>query len=70
VFSHGQDGEPWGAKIVAMAEVARARGYTVESVDYRGMADPAVRVRGCWRFAKGCPASWCWSAPALAPMSA
>ncbi len=45
VFSHGQDGEPWGAKIVAMAEVARAHGLSVESVDYRGMDDPAVRVR-------------------------
>jgi pimeloyl-ACP methyl ester carboxylesterase len=45
VFSHGQDGEPWGAKIVAMAEVARRHGLTVESVDYRGMSDPAVRVQ-------------------------
>jgi pimeloyl-ACP methyl ester carboxylesterase len=44
VFSHGQDGEPWGTKIVAMAEVARRHGLTVESVDYRGMDDPAVRV--------------------------
>ena len=44
VFSHGQDGEPWGTKIVAMAEVAKKHGLTVESVDYRGMADPAARV--------------------------
>jgi len=44
IFSHGQDGEPWGGKIVAMAEVARAHGYLVESVDYRGMADPQARV--------------------------
>lgn len=44
VFSHGQDGEPWGAKIVAMAQVARARGLGVESVDYRGMDDPAARI--------------------------
>jgi len=44
VFSHGQDGEPWGFKIVAMAEVARHAGYQVESVDYRGMADPSARV--------------------------
>jgi len=44
VFSHGQDGEPWGTKIVAMADVARRAGYRVESVDYRGMADPAARV--------------------------
>jgi predicted esterase len=44
VFSHGQDGAPWGDKIVAMAEVARRHGLTVESVDYRGIADPAARV--------------------------
>jgi pimeloyl-ACP methyl ester carboxylesterase len=44
IFSHGQDGEPWGGKIVAMAEVARNAGYQVESVDYRGMTDPAARV--------------------------
>jgi alpha/beta superfamily hydrolase len=44
VFSHGQDGEPWGTKIVVLAEVARERGLAVESVDYRGMADPQVRV--------------------------
>jgi alpha/beta superfamily hydrolase len=44
VFSHGQDGEPWGTKIVAMSAVARDAGYQVESVDYRGMADPAARV--------------------------
>ena len=44
VFSHGKDGEPWGAKITAMAEVARRRGLAVESVDYRGMDDPAARV--------------------------
>jgi alpha/beta superfamily hydrolase len=45
VFSHGQDGEPWGTNILAMAEVAKRHGLYAESVDYRGMADPAVRVR-------------------------
>jgi len=44
VFSHGQDGEPWGGKIVAMAEVARRHGLQVESIDYRGIGDPALRV--------------------------
>jgi alpha/beta superfamily hydrolase len=44
VFSHGQDGEPWGSKIVAMAEVARRHGLSVESIDYRGIDDSAVRV--------------------------
>ncbi len=44
VFSHGKDGAPWGPKIVAMAEVARRHGLAVESIDYRGMDDPAARV--------------------------
>lgn len=44
VFSHGKDGAPWGPKIVAMAEVARRHGLTVESIDYRGIDDPAARV--------------------------
>jgi pimeloyl-ACP methyl ester carboxylesterase len=52
VFSHGQDGEPWGGKIVAMAEVARALGYRVESIDYRGMADPQARVDKLLAFGK------------------
>lgn len=55
VFSHGQDGEPWGTKIVAMAEVARRRSLSVESVDYRGMDDPAVRVRRLLEVCKGLP---------------
>ena len=52
VFSHGQDGEPWGGKIVAMAEIARAAGYQVESVDYRGMPDPLARVEKLLAFCK------------------
>ena len=55
VFSHGQDGEPWGAKIVAMAEVARRHGLSVESVDYRGMSDPAVRVQRLLEVCKALP---------------
>lgn len=44
IFSHGKDSEPWGGKIVAMAEVARRRGLTVDSIDYRGIDDPLARV--------------------------
>ena len=44
VFSHGKDGEPWGPKIVAMADVAKRHGLQVDSIDYRGMDDPAARV--------------------------
>lgn len=44
VFSHGQESGPWGSKITAMAEVARERGWQVESIDYQGMADPGDRT--------------------------
>jgi pimeloyl-ACP methyl ester carboxylesterase len=44
VFSHGKESGPWGSKISALAEIARAEGYEVESVDYRGIDDPAARV--------------------------
>lgn len=37
VFSHGKESGPWGTKITALAEVARARGWSVDSVDYRGI---------------------------------
>jgi pimeloyl-ACP methyl ester carboxylesterase len=44
VFSHGKESGPWGAKITAMALVVRDLNLAVESVDYRGMDDPAQRV--------------------------
>jgi pimeloyl-ACP methyl ester carboxylesterase len=44
VFSHGKESGPWGAKIIAMAEVVRDLKVGVESVDYRGLDDPAQRV--------------------------
>ncbi len=43
-FSHGQESGPRGTKICAMADVARAAGWMVESLDYRGMADARVRA--------------------------
>lgn len=43
-FSHGKESGPWGSKISAMADLARDRGLQVESLDYRGMDDPAARV--------------------------
>jgi len=55
VFSHGQDGEPWGSKIVASDEVARRHALQRRSVDYRGMADPAVRVQRLLEVCKALP---------------
>jgi surfactin synthase thioesterase subunit len=55
VFSHGQDGEPWGTKIVAMAEVAKRHAMQVDSVDYRGMDDPATRVARLLEYCRANP---------------
>ena len=44
VFSHGKESGPWGAKITAMAAVVRDLNWGVESVDYRGMDEPTLRV--------------------------
>jgi len=44
VFSHGKESGPWGSKITAMAAVVRDLGIAVESIDYRGIDDPAARV--------------------------
>jgi len=45
IFAHGKESGPWGSKITAMAEVVRGLTLEVESVDYRGLDDPADRVR-------------------------
>jgi pimeloyl-ACP methyl ester carboxylesterase len=44
VFSHGKESGPWGSKITAMAARVRELEGMVESVDYRGIDDPAARV--------------------------
>lgn len=44
LFSHGRESGPWGAKITAMAAMARDLGVAAESVDYRGMDEPGARV--------------------------
>lgn len=52
-FSHGQESGPWGTKIAAMADLARDRGLAVDSLDYRGMNDPAERVARLVAFCGG-----------------
>jgi pimeloyl-ACP methyl ester carboxylesterase len=44
VFSHGLESGPWGTKISALAPIARAEGYEVDSVDYTDLRSPAERV--------------------------
>ena len=44
IFSHGKESGPWGFKIRHLAEIARARGCAVESIDYTDLPDPDDRV--------------------------
>jgi pimeloyl-ACP methyl ester carboxylesterase len=50
VFSHGQEGGPWGRKIAALADTARSEGYQPESVDYRGIDSPRDRIARLMEF--------------------
>lgn len=43
-FAHGKESGPWGRKITHLAEIARQRGWAVESPDYRFTQDPDERV--------------------------
>jgi len=55
-FSHGKDSGPRGTKISAMAELARRRGFPVESLDYRGLDNPADRVLRLVEYCRRLPA--------------
>lgn len=52
VFAHGRDSGPWGAKITALAEVARKQGYAVLSPDYSQTTDPKARLA---QLLESCP---------------
>jgi pimeloyl-ACP methyl ester carboxylesterase len=43
-FSHGKESGPWGSKIKHLAAIAEELGYHVESIDYREILDPELRV--------------------------
>ncbi len=43
-FTHGKESGPWGSKITKLAEVARERGFAVESIDYQDLPDAGPRV--------------------------
>ncbi len=44
IFSHGKESGPWGTKITRLAEIARAQGFEIESIDYTDTMDPDLRV--------------------------
>jgi pimeloyl-ACP methyl ester carboxylesterase len=52
-FSHGKESGPWGTKIRVLAEVARAAGWTVESLDYQGLDDPRARCARLGDYCRG-----------------
>lgn len=43
-FAHGKESGPWGTKIEALAEIAKMKGFSVESPDYSDQPDPDARV--------------------------
>lgn len=43
-FSHGKESGPWGSKIKRLANIAKAHGYSVDSIDYSDTLDPDLRV--------------------------
>ena len=44
IFSHGKESGPWGSKITTLSDLARSRGFTTESIDYRHTMNPEERV--------------------------
>lgn len=57
VFSHGKDSEPWGTKIVALADIARECGHAVESIDYRGIDTVEGRLAKLLESCRALPSS-------------
>lgn len=52
-FAHGKESGPWGTKFQALAEVAKGKGYRVESPDYSDLMDPDKRVERLARICNG-----------------
>ena len=52
-FSHGKESGPWGSKIKRLANIAKAHGCSVDSIDYTDMLDPDLRVERLIKTLKG-----------------
>jgi hypothetical protein len=37
IFSNGKESGPWGTKIRTLADIAKAHGHEVDSIDYTGI---------------------------------
>ncbi len=44
IFSHGKESGPWGSKIRQLSQVAKDKGFSVDSIDYQKITDPDLRV--------------------------
>lgn len=44
-FAHGKESGPWGTKILSLAEVAKKKGFHVESPDYSELTNPDERAQ-------------------------
>ena len=44
IFSHGKESGPWGSKITQLANIAKAAGCRVDSIDYSNIVSPDERV--------------------------
>lgn len=45
IYNHGKDSVPWGEKPLALAEVAKRRGFMFISPDYQESNDPEYRTK-------------------------
>ena len=43
-FNHGKESGPWGTKIIALAAIARQKGFRVVSPNYSNQPDPDTRI--------------------------
>ncbi|WP_321280018.1 YqiA/YcfP family alpha/beta fold hydrolase [Marinifilum fragile] len=53
VFSHGKESGPWGTKIKRLSEIAKKKGFEIDSLDYRAYSNPDDRASQLLNYLKG-----------------
>jgi Uncharacterised protein family (UPF0227). len=53
VFSHGKESGPWGTKIKRLSEIAKKKGFEIDSLDYRAYSNPDDRANQLLNYLKG-----------------